>query len=72
MAKSENIETRESQAKLSPSTAASEQIQRALEMMQRVRTVNVEQAEKALKEPESNRYVLPEPLVLRVSEASST
>jgi len=51
-----------------PSDAVSEQIQRALEMMKRMRTASADLAEKVLEETQSNRYVLPEPLVLRVSE----
>jgi hypothetical protein len=71
MAKTESNQVRERPQELSPSAAVSEQIQRALEMMQRVRTVNLDQTEKALKESRGNRYVLPEPLVLRVAESSS-
>ncbi|MGA2221130.1 MAG: hypothetical protein ABSH21_05000 [Verrucomicrobiia bacterium] len=48
------------------------QIERALEMMKRVRTVDVAQADKAPKESHGNRYVVPEPVVLRVGEVSST
>ncbi len=71
MAKTENKEIRERLTDLSPSAAVSEQIQRALEMMKRVRTVNVGQVDKALQESQGNRYVVPEPLVLLVSETSS-
>jgi hypothetical protein len=53
-----------------PNATLSEQIQRALEMMQRIRTANAEQADSALKRSGGNSYLLPEPLVLRVSGAS--
>jgi hypothetical protein len=52
---------------MSPTEALSEQIQLALEMMKRVRTADAAQAMHALEEPQGNRYILPEPLVLRVS-----
>ena len=71
MAKTDNKEIREPLGKLSPSAAVSEQIQRALEMMKRVRTVNVGKVDKTLEESQGNRYIVPEPLVLRVSETSS-
>ena len=67
MANNENNRISERLAEAAPSDAVSEQIQRALEMMKRVRTANADQAEKALEETQGNRYVLPEPLVLRVS-----
>jgi hypothetical protein len=70
MGKTENNVVRERSAELSPSTAVAEQIQRALDMMKRVRAVNAEQAEKALQESDGNKYILPEPVVFHISQAS--
>jgi hypothetical protein len=44
-----------------------EEIQRALEMMRRVRTAQVAQGQGDAVEPPGNRYELPEPLVYRVT-----
>jgi len=71
MSKPENNIVGERLAELSPSAAVAEQIQRALEMMQRVRTVKVGQVEKPVDETLDNRYVVPEPLVLQMGEISS-
>ena len=50
-----------------PSKALLEEIQRALEMMKRVRTANLNEAGKPVEDPQGNTYVLPEPLMLRSS-----
>ena len=65
--KQDNKNSRDEIVERVSSNDVSEQIQRALEMMKRVRTVNAEQAEKALTESDGNRYVLPEPVVFHVS-----
>jgi hypothetical protein len=70
MANTETNSVRERPAESPPSVAVAEQIERALEMMKRVRAVNAEQAEKALQESTGNKYVLPEPVVFHVSPAS--
>lgn len=69
MATEKHSDTDEKAAEASPDLAVSEQIRRALEMMKRVRTANIDQAEQALKESEGNRYILPEPIALRTSSA---
>jgi flavin-binding protein dodecin len=70
MDKVENNIVRERLSESLPSAAMAEQIQRALDMMKRVRAVNAEQAEQALEESASNKYVLPEPVVFHVGAAS--
>lgn len=47
-----------------------EEIQRAIEMMRRVRVASAEQTEKALKAIKGNTYVLPEPLTLRTGNSA--
>jgi len=47
-----------------------EDIQRAIEIMRRVRVANAEQAEKALKAIKGNIYVLPPPLTLRTGSSA--
>lgn len=53
---------------ISASNALLKEIERALEMMRRVRTANPDQADKAVDEPPANRYVLPEPSILRTGQ----
>lgn len=55
---------------VSASKAVEEEIQRALEMMKRVRMANPDQADKTVDEPQGNRYILPEPLVFKSSPVS--
>jgi hypothetical protein len=70
MDKVENNIVRERPVESLPSAAMAEQIQRALDMMKRVRAVNAEQGERALEESAGNKYVLPEPVVFHVGAAS--
>lgn len=65
-----NCENRPPKHEVSASKAVEEEIQRALEMMKRVRMANPDQADKTADEPQGNRYVLPEPLILRSSPVS--
>lgn len=70
MNKAENNTVRERLSEPQPSTDMAEQIQRALDMMKRVRAVNAEQPERTPGESTGNKYVLPEPLVFHVGTAS--
>lgn len=70
MNKAENNIVRERPAESLPNAAMAEQIQRALDVMRRLRAVNAEQAERALQESAGNKYVLPDPVVFHVSTAS--
>ena len=69
MSKRETNEPSDRIVALSPSAAVAEQIQRALEMMQRLRTVGAVPKENPLSEAQGNQYTVPEPLMLQVSEA---
>jgi hypothetical protein len=64
MDKAENNVVRECPVESLTSEAMAGQLQRALDMMKRVRDVNAGQT---LEEATGNKYVLPEPVVFHVS-----
>ncbi len=51
-------------------TALAEEIERALEMMQRVRTAELAQGKGKVVYPPGNRYEIPEPVVYPVSRST--